>query len=149
MLLGSALMLPLVLGSMMTKNQSTEEILQNQYGGDEKTMQNDLKEEQNIRDKGLEKVEDTADENKDISMDRQQDVSEVSQQKGEIEPPPPVPESEDETTLEKLNRGVDPDDDVLNEKTVKQFEELMERFAFLEKQGAFLGEKVHLCRTVE
>ena len=39
------------------KNQSTEEILQNQYGGDKKAMQNDLKEEQNIRDKGLEKVE--------------------------------------------------------------------------------------------
>ena len=51
MLLGSALMLPLVLGSMMAKNQSTEEILQNQYGGDEKAMQNDIKEEQNIRDK--------------------------------------------------------------------------------------------------
>ena len=140
MLLGSALMLPLVLGSMMAKNQSTEEILQNQYGGDEKAMQNDLKEEQNIRDKGLEKVEATADENKDISMDRQQDVSEVSQQepeKSELKPE----QSEDETTLEKLKRGVDPDDDALNEKTVKQFEELMERFAFLEKQGAFLGEQ--------
>jgi hypothetical protein len=140
MLLGSALMLPLVLGSMMAKNQSTEEILQNQYGGDEKAMQKDLKEEQNIRDKGLEKVEATADENKDISMDRQQDVSEVSQQEPEQSELKPE-QSEDETTLEKLNRGLDSDDDALNEKTVKQFEELMERFAFLEKQGAFLGEQ--------
>ena len=140
MLLGSALMLPLVLGSMMAKNRSTEEILKNQYGGDEKAMQKDLKEEQNIRDKGLEKVEATADENKDISMDRQQDVSEVSQQEPEQSELKPE-QSEDETTLEKLNRGLDSDDDVLNEKTVKQFEELMERFAFLEKQGAFLGEK--------
>ena len=98
---------------MMAKNQSTEDILQNQYGGDEKAMQNDLKEEQKIRDKGLEKVE-SADENKDISMDRQKDISDISQQKDEIEPPPPVPESEvkpeqseeDKTTLEKLEAKV-------------------------------------------
>ena len=139
-------MLPMVLGSMMAKNQSTEDILQNQYGGDEKAMQNDLKEEQKIRDKGLEKVEITADENKDISMDRQKDISDISQQKDEIEPPPPVPESEvkpeqseeDKTTLEKLEAKVDPGG-ALTEDSVKKFDELIERFRFLEFQGAFLG----------
>ena len=146
LLLGSAVMLPMVLGSMMAKNQSTEDILQNQYGGDEKAMQNDLKEEQKIRDKGLEKVEATADENKDISMDRQKDISDISQQKDEIEPPPPVPESEvkpeqseeDKTTLEKLEAKVDPGG-ALTEDSVKKFDELIERFRFLEFQGAFLG----------
>ena len=126
LLLGSAVMLPMVLGSMMAKNQSTEDILQNQYGGDEKAMQADLKEEQKIRDKGLEKVEATADENKDISMDRQKDISDISQQKDEIEPPPPVPESEvkpeqseeDKTTLEKLEAKVDLE--VLSQKIVSK-----------------------------
>ena len=146
LLLGSAVMLPMVLGTMMAKNQSTEDILQNQYGGDEKAMQNDLKEEQKIRDKGLEKVEATADENKDISMDRQKDISDISQQKDEIEPPPPVPESEvkpeqseeDKTTLEKLEAKVEPEG-ALTEDSVKKFDELIERFRFLEFQGAFLG----------
>ena len=146
LLLGSAVMLPMVLGTMMAKNQSTEDILQNQYGGDEKAMQNDLKEEQKIRDKGLEKVEATADENKDISMDRQKDISDISQQKDEIEPPPPVPESEvkpeqseeDKTTLEKLEAKVEPGG-ALTEDSVKKFDELIERFRFLEFQGAFLG----------
>jgi len=139
-------MLPMVLGTMMAKNQSTEDILQNQYGGDEKAMQADLKEEQKIRDKGLEKVESTAKENEDIALDRKRDVSEISQQKDEIEPPPPAPESEvkpeqseeDMTTLEKLEAKVDPVG-ALTEDSVKQFDELIERFRFLEFQGAFLG----------
>ena len=146
LLLGSAVMLPMVLGTMMAKNQSTEDILQNQYGGDEKAMQADLKEEQKIRDKGLEKVESTAKENEDITLDRKRDVSEISQQKDEIEPPPPAPESEvkpeqseeDMTTLEKLEAKVDPVG-ALTEDSVKQFDELIERFRFLEFQGAFLG----------
>ena len=146
LLLGSAVMLPMVLGTMMAKNQSTEDILQNQYGGDEEAMQADLKEEQKIRDKGLEKVESTAKENEDIALDRKRDVSEISQQKDEIEPPPPAPESEvkpeqseeDMTTLEKLEAKVDPVG-ALTEDSVKQFDELIERFRFLEFQGAFLG----------
>ena len=146
LLLGSAVMLPMVLGTMMAKNQSTEDILLNQYGGDEKAMQSDLKEEQKIRDKGLEKVESTAKENEDIALDRKRDVSEISQQKDEIEPPPPAPESEvkpeqseeDMTTLEKLEAKVDPVG-ALTEDSVKQFDELIERFRFLEFQGAFLG----------
>ena len=107
----------------------------------------DLKEEQKIRDKGLEKVEATADENKDISMDRQKDISDISQQKDEIEPPPPVPESEvkpeqseeDKTTLEKLESKVVDPGGALTEDSVKKFDELIERFRFLEFQGAFLG----------
>ena len=137
MLLGSALMLPMVLGTMMAKNQSTEDILLNQYGGDEKAMQSDLKEEQKIRDKGLEKVEATADENKDISMDRQQDVSEVSQQEPEQSELKPE-QSEDETTLEKLEAKVEPGG-ALTKESAEQFDELMERFQFLAKRGAFLG----------
>ncbi len=148
LLLGSAVMLPMVLGTMMAKNQSTEDILQNQYGGDEEAMQADLKEEQKIRDKGLEKVESTAKENEDITLDRKRDVSEISQKKDEIEPPPPAPEpesevkpeqsEEDKTTLEKLEAKVDPVG-ALTEETVKKFDELIERFRFLEFQGAFLG----------
>ena len=146
LLLGSAVMLPMVLGTMMAKNQSTEDILQNQYGGDEKAMQADLKEEQKIRDKGLEKVEATADENKDIALDKKRDLSEISQQKDEIEPPPPAPESEvkpekseeDMTTLEKLEAKADPVG-ALTEDSVKKFDELIDRFRFLEFHGAFLG----------
>ena len=136
MLLGSALMLPMVLGTMMAKNKSTDDILLNQYGVDEKAMQSDLKEEQKIRDKGLEKVEATADENKDISMDRQQDVSEVSQQEPEQSELKPE-QSEDETTLEKLKAN-EPEG-ALTKESAKQFDELMERFQFLAKRGAFLG----------
>ena len=139
MLLGSALMLPMVLGTMMAKNQSTEDILLNQYGGDEKAMQSDLKEEQKIRDKGLEKVKTTADENKDISMDRKQDVSEVSQQEPEQSELKPE-QSEDETTLEKLEAKVEPEG-ALTKESVKQFDELMERFNFLARRGAFLGQE--------
>ena len=83
----------MVLGSMMARINPQKDILQNQYGGDEKAMQADLRKEQKIRDKGLEKVEYFLDENKDISMDRQR-IYRISQQKDEIEPPPPVPESE-------------------------------------------------------
>tara|TARA_B100002019_G_scaffold168970_1_gene146078 strand:- start:1350 stop:3164 length:1815 start_codon:yes stop_codon:yes gene_type:complete len=138
MLLGSALMLPMVLGTMMAKNQSTEDILINQYGGDEKAMQADLKEEQKIRDEGLEKVKATSDENKDIAMDKQQDVAAVSQQKPEQSELKPEQPEDDKTTLEKLEEQVEPEGPLTAE-SVKQFDELMERFQFLEKQGAFMG----------
>ena len=146
MLLGSALMLPMVLGTMMAKNQSTEDILQTQYGGDEKAMQADLKEEQKIRDKGLEKVESTAKENEDITLDKKRDVSEISQKKSEVKPEQlesesevkPDPSEEDKTTLEKLEEKGEPEG-ALTEDSVKMFDELVERFRFLEMQGAFLG----------
>ena len=80
-------------------------------------------------------------------MDRQKDISDISQQKDEIEPPPPVPESEvkpeqseeDKTTLEKLESKSWTSGKVLTEDSVKKFDELIERFRFLEFQGAFLG----------
>ena len=62
-LLGSALMLPLILSGVMAKSQSTEDILQNQYGGNEKAMRADLKEEADARDEGLDRVNKAADEN--------------------------------------------------------------------------------------
>ena len=139
-LLGGALMLPLVLGQMMSKERSTEELLQTQYGGNEKAMQKDLDEEQKVRDEGLKKVETTADENKDIALDKKKDLQAVSQ-KG----PEEITKSEvnsDDSTLERMNdRMVTEDQSILNEKNVDQFEDLMDRFKFLAKQGAFMGEE--------
>ena len=135
MLLGGALMLPLVLGQMMSKERSTEELLQNQYGGNEKAMQSDLSEEQKIRDEGLEKVETTADENKDISLDRKKDLQAVSQKD-----PEEIPKSEvdsDDTTLERMNDRLSSVDEGIDKKNSDQFVELMDRFVFLAKVGAF------------
>ena len=135
MLLGGALMLPLVLGQMISKERSTEELLQNQYGGNEKAMQSDLKEEQKIRDEGLEKVKTTADENKDISLDRKKDLKAVSQKD-----PEEIPKSEvdsDATTLERMNDRLSSVDGGIDKKNSDQFVELMDRFVFLAKVGAF------------
>ncbi len=138
MLLGGALMLPLVLGQMMSKERSTEELLQNQYGGNEKEMQSDLNEEQKIRDEGLEKVETTADENKDISLDRKKDLQAVSQKD-----PEEIPKSEvdsDDTTLERMNDRLSSVDEGIDKKSSDQFVKLMDRFVFLAKVGAFSAE---------
>jgi len=139
MLLGGAIMLPLVLGQMMSKERSTEELLQTQYGGNEKAMQKDLDEEQKVRDEGLKKVETTADENKDIALDKKKDLQAVSQ-KG----PEEITESEvnsDDSTLERMNDRLTTEDQSLDKKNVEQFGELMDRFKFLAKQGAFMGEE--------
>lgn len=139
MLLGGALMLPLVLGQMLSKERSTEELLQNQYGGNEKAMQSDLSEEQKIRDEGLEKVETTADENKDISLDRKKDLQAVSQKD-----PEEIPKSEvdsDDTTLERMNDKLSSVDEGIDKKNSDQFVELMDRFVFLAKVGAFNVDK--------
>ena len=138
MLLGGALMLPLVLGQMISKQRSTEELLQNQYGGNEKAMQSDLNEEQKIRDEGLKKVKTTADENKDISLDRKKDLQAVSQKD-----PEEIPKSEvdsDATTLERMNDRLSSVDEGIDKENSDQFVELMDRFVFLAKVGAFSAE---------
>ena len=139
MLLGGALMLPLVLGQMISKERSTEELLQNQYGGNEKAMQSDLNEEQKIRDEGLKKVKTTADENKDISLDRKKDLQAVSQKD-----PEEIPKSEvdsDATTLERMNDRLSSVDEGIDKENSDQFVELMDRFVFLAKVGAFNVDK--------
>ena len=139
MLLGGALMLPLVLGQMISKQRSTEELLQNQYGGNEKAMQSDLNEEQKIRDEGLKKVKTTADENKDISLDRKKDLQAVSQKD-----PEEIPKSEvdsDATTLERMNDRLSSVDEGIDKENSDQFVELMDRFVFLAKVGAFNVDK--------
>ena len=139
MLLGGAIMLPLVLGQMMSKERSTEELLQTQYGGNEKAMKKDLDEEQKVRDEGLKKVETTADENKDIALDKKKDLQAVSQKGPEEAVKSEV--NSDDSTLERMNARLATEDQSLDKKSVDHFEELIDRFHFLAKQGAFMGEQ--------
>ena len=139
MLLGGAIMLPLVLGQMMSKERSTEELLQTQYGGNERAMQSDLDEEQKVRDEGLEKVKTTADENKDIALDKKKDLQAVSQKGPEEAVKSEV--NSDDSTLEKMNDRMVTEDQGIDKKNVDYFDELMDRFVFLAKQGAFTVDK--------
>lgn len=139
MLLGGAIMLPLVLGQMMSKERSTEELLQTQYGGNEKAMQKDLDEEQKVRDEGIKKVKTTADENKDIALDKKKDLQAVSQKGPEEAVKSEV--NSDDSTLERMNDRVMTEDQGMDKTNVDKFDELMDRFVFLAKQGAFTVDK--------
>ena len=70
LLLGSALIAPVVLGGALGKAKaaSSTDILNQQYGGDEKAMKKDLESERSKVDDGLKNVNENADDNKKATL---------------------------------------------------------------------------------
>ena len=75
-LLGSALLLPVVLGGSLSKAKaaSTTDVLNQQYGGDERAMRKDLKAEKEKVDEGLKNVNESADDNKKATSKQESEI---------------------------------------------------------------------------
>ena len=135
-LLGSALMLPLIMSGVMAKSQSTEDILQTQYGGNEKAMRADLKEEADARDEGLDRVNKAADENKDIDMDKQSDLRSIKKPESNLKETDAAKPEEGEDTLTKSLEGKeDTSDGSISLELAERFNALMDRFKFIARQS--------------
>ena len=133
LLLGSALILPVVLGgAMKARAASSTDILNQQYGGDENLMKKDLDAERKSLDKGIKNVEGNVEGNKE-SLEKQK--SEISTK--EPEQPQIEPSLEEETTQE---RNKDPFASQ-TEIDLVAFEEAIDKFVFLSKQGMLFGDK--------
>ena len=131
LLLGSALILPVVLGgAMKARAASSTDILNQQYGGDENLMKKDLDAERKSLDKGIKNVEGNVEGNKE-SLEKQK--SEISTK--EPEQPQIEPSLEEETTQE---RNKDPFASQ-TEIDLVAFEEAIDKFVFLSKQGMLLS----------
>ena len=140
-LLGSALMLPLIMSGVMAKSQSTEDILQTQYGGNEKAMRADLKEEADARDEGLDRVNKAADENKDIDMDKQSDLRAIKKPESNLKDTEAAKPEEEEDTLTKSMRGQeDASDGFISLELAERFNALMDRFKFIARQSDVFDE---------
>ena len=75
-LLGSALLLPVVLGGSLSKAKaaSTTDVLNQQYGGDERAMREDLKAERAKVDEGLKNVNESADDSKKVTSKQESEI---------------------------------------------------------------------------
>ena len=139
-LLGSALLLPVVLGGSLSKAKaaSTTDVLNQQYGGDERAMRKDLKAEKEKVDEGLKNVNESADDNKKATSKQE---SEIGSKKKE-EPQQLKPKEGEEGEVSEGEEKPDPRKFIARKKKgldVDAFEEAIDKFIFLSKQGKLFG----------
>ena len=139
-LLGSALLLPVVLGGSLSraKAASTTDVLNQQYGGDERAMRKDLKAEKEKVDEGLKNVNESADDNKKATSKQE---SEIGSKKKE-EPQQLKPKEGEEGEVSEGEEKPDPTKFIGRKKRgldVDAFEEAIDKFIFLSKQGKLFG----------
>ena len=137
LILGSALLLPVVLGGALSraKASSSTDVLNQQYGGDEKAMKEDLKAERSKVDDGLKKVNENADDNKEATTKQESELSTKKKEDPEqLKPKAEEGEGEEEKPdnkkfIARKKKGLD----------VDAFEEAVDKFIFLSKQGKLFG----------
>ena len=137
LILGSALLLPVVLGGAMgrAKASSSTDVLNQQYGGDEEAMKKDLKAERSEVDDGLKKVNENADDNKEATTKQESELGTKKKEDPEqLKPKAEEGEGEEEKPdnkkfIARKKRGMD----------VNAFEEAVDKFIFLSKQGKLFG----------
>ena len=139
-LLGSALLLPVVLGGSLSKAKaaSTTDVLNQQYGGDERAMRKDLKAEREKVDDGLKNVNESADDNKKATSKQE---SEINSKKKE-EPKELKPKEGEEGEVSEDGEKPDKRKFIARKKKgldVDAFEEVVDKFIFLSKQGKLFG----------
>ena len=139
-LLGSALLLPVVLGGSLSKAKaaSTTDVLNQQYGGDERAMRKDLKAEKEKVDEGLKNVNESAEDNKKATSKQE---SEIGSKKKE-EPQQLKPKEGEEGEVSEGEEKPDPTKFIGRKKRgldVDAFEEAIDKFIFLSKQGKLFG----------
>ena len=139
-LLGSALLLPVVLGGSLSKAKaaSTTDVLNQQYGGDERAMRKDLKAEREKVDDGLKNVNESADDNKKATSKQE---SEINSKKKE-EPKELKPKEGEEGEVSEDGEKPDKRKFIARKKKgldVDAFEEAVDKFIFLSKQGKLFG----------
>ena len=139
-LLGSALLLPVVLGGSLSKAKaaSTTDVLNQQYGGDERAMREDLKAERAKVDEGLKNVNESADDSKKVTSKQE---SEIGSKKKE-EPQQLKPQEGEEGEVSEGEEKPDPTKFIGRKKRgldVDAFEEAIDKFIFLSKQGKLFG----------
>lgn len=137
-LLGSALLLPVVLGGSLSraKAASTTDVLNQQYGGDERAMRKDLKAEKEKVDEGLKNVNESADDSKKVTSKQESEIG--SKKKEEPQQLKPKEGEEGEEGEEKP----DPRKFIARKKEgldVDKFEAAIDKFIFLSKQGKLFG----------
>lgn len=139
-LLGSALLLPVVLGGSLSKAKaaSTTDVLNQQYGGDERAMRKDLKAEKEKVDEGLKNVNESADDSKKATSKQE---SEINSKKKE-EPKQLKPKEGEEGEVGEDGEKPDPTKFIARKKRgldVNAFEEAVDKFIFLSKTGQIFG----------
>ena len=139
-LLGSALLLPVVLGGSLSKAKaaSTTDVLNQQYGGDERAMRKDLKAEKEKVDEGLKNVNESADDSKKVTSKQE---SEIGSKKKE-EPQQLKPKEGEEGEEGEGEEKPDPRKFIARKKEgldVDKFEAAIDKFIFLSKQGKLFG----------
>ena len=139
-LLGSALLLPVVLGGSLSKAKaaSTTDVLNQQYGGDERAMRKDLKAEREKVDDGLKNVNESADDSKKATSKQE---SEINSKKKE-EPKQLKPKEGEEGEVGEDGEKPDPTKFIGRKKRgldVNAFEEAVDKFIFLSKTGQIFG----------
>ena len=139
-LLGSALLLPVVLGGSLSKAKaaSTTDVLNQQYGGDERAMRKDLKAEREKVDDGLKNVNESADDSKKATSKQE---SEINSKKKE-EPKELKPKEGEEGEVSEDGEKPDKRKFIARKKKgldVDAFEEVVDKFIFLSKQGKLFG----------
>ena len=139
-LLGSALLLPVVLGGSLSKAKaaSTTDVLNQQYGGDERAMRKDLKAEKEKVDEGLKNVNESADDSKKVTSKQE---SEIGSKKKE-EPQQPKLKEGEEGEVSEGEEKPDPKKFIGRKKKgldVDKFEAAIDKFIFLSKQGKLFG----------
>tara|TARA_B100001057_G_scaffold390457_1_gene398405 strand:+ start:1134 stop:2876 length:1743 start_codon:yes stop_codon:yes gene_type:complete len=136
-LLGSALLLPVVLGGSLSKAKaaSTTDVLNQQYGGNERAMRKDLKAEREKVDDGLKNVNESADDNKKATSRQESEINSKKKEEPQQLKPKEGEVSEDGEKLDKRKfiarkkKGLD----------VDAFEVAVDKFVFLSKQGKLFG----------
>ena len=148
-LLGSALLLPVVLGGSLSKAKaaSTTDVLNQQYGGDERAMRKDLKAEKEKVDEGLKNVNESADDSKKVTSKQE---SEIGSKKKEESQQPKLKEGEEGEVSEGEEKP-DPKKFIGRKKKgldVDKFEAAIDKFIFLSKQGKLFGGGPNLIEKV-
>lgn len=151
MLIGSAIILPMVLGTALkARSQSPTDILNTQYGGDVDKMKDDLGEEQKQLDKSKKMMDDTVEgKAKDIDKDK----ADISTKKPEQAPEqtPEEPKEEEGEDEGKTRQEINDEKFVQFGKEavdLDAFQEMTEKFAFIVKRGGLfsnepgIGEKI-------
>ena len=148
-LLGSALLLPVVLGGSLSKAKaaSTTDVLNQQYGGDERAMREDLKAERQKVDEGLKNVNENADDTKKVTSKQE---SELGSKKKE-DPQQLKPKEGEEGEVSEGEEKPDPKKFIGRKKKgldVDKFEAAIDKFIFLSKQGKLFGGGPNLIEKV-
>ena len=148
-LLGSALLLPVVLGGALSKAKaaSPTDVLNQQYGGDERAMREDLKAERQKVDEGLKNVNENADDTKKVTSKQE---SELGSKKKE-DPQQLKPKEGEEGEVSEGEEKPDPKKFIGRKKKgldVDKFEAAIDKFIFLSKQGKLFGGGPNLIEKV-